>query len=184
MPLERGSKQSTHHLESHKMLLDCGDTNEIIIQIFMVYLVVFLAGRMSRYVVHADHVCPVLRGRVIEFRVHVGRKRIGGVVQSELFAFRHYLPDLGVGHHLANKSDEISVQWTEPTWKRCSGVWGSERLEVNKIQPRIAMIAYLALDGDEDDMLPRRKSELRGMLVHLLILNDLSASRIIYRAKG
>jgi hypothetical protein len=45
------------------------------------------------------------------------------------------------------------------------------------------MIAYLALDGDEDDMLPGRKSELRGMLVHLLILNDLFATRIIHRAK-
>ncbi|KAJ7501490.1 hypothetical protein B0H11DRAFT_1991901 [Mycena galericulata] len=81
------------HFESHKMLLDCGNAEKIVDEVFEL-LVMLRGGDTRRDVVHAYHVHTVPGDGVVVFGHDLSRKARTIAMQSEFFAFFDYLLNL------------------------------------------------------------------------------------------
>jgi hypothetical protein len=98
MPQNKIKKDvDTNHFESHKILLDFGNREEVVDELFEVLVMFkFAAGNVGRDVVHAEQVRGVPRGGVVVFRYDVGCKDTAAAWGYEFFAFFDESPGLGV----------------------------------------------------------------------------------------
>jgi hypothetical protein len=92
-----------YHFESHNVLLDLGNCEVVVDELFeFLVMFQFAGGDVGRDVVHANQVRgAVPRGGVVVFRYDVGREDIAAAWGSYFFAFFDESPDLGVSQELS-----------------------------------------------------------------------------------